>query len=411
MSGRPRLLFVSPRFLFPADQGGKIRTTQILRGMKGGRFEIVLASPATPDEAAQHRSDLETVCDRFVTWPGPRRLPLSKITRLRHLFSPLPVSVISDRSTAGAETVRQALTRKADIAVFDFLHSFALAPEEIGVPAVMFTHNVEAEIFHRHAEVAGHPLKRAVWRQQYRKMRAYEEASLKRFDTVVTVSQRDAGAFLAVPGMGRVETIPTGVDLEFFRYQPPSEDDHVVFTGAMDWQANIDGIEFFMDEVWPRVAEQRPRTRVTIVGRNPGAALVERARRRALPFQFTGFVDDIRPHVRNASAYIIPLRVGGGTRIKAFEAMAMGIPVVSTGLGVEGLPVTAGEHYLHADQAPQFAAALINLLEDADRRSALSHQARSYVEQNFSSGVAAQRFEEICWHTLRGASGSIGDPE
>ena len=110
-----------------------------------------------------------------------------------------------------------------------------------------------------------------------------------------------------------------------------------------------------MDAIWPQVAAQRPQARVTIVGRNPDPALTERARRRSLPFTFTGFVDDIRPHVQAAGAYIIPLRVGGGTRIKAFEAMAMGLPVVSTGLGVEGLPITADEHYLQADTAEESA--------------------------------------------------------
>ena len=400
MNRRPSLLFVSPRFLFPADQGGKIRTTQILRGMKGGRFEIVLASPEAHGERERHQRDLEAICDRFVSWPAPAAFPFAKVTRLRHLLSPLPVSVISDRSVTGVRAVREALTQAVDMVVFDFLHSLVLAPEQIDVPAVMFTHNVEAEIFRRHANLATNPLKRAVWNQQYRKMRTYEETGLKRFDTVVAVSERDADTFGAVPGMGSVETIPTGVDLDFFRQQLPTDQDHVVFTGAMDWQANVDGIDFFMDEVWPKVADKRPQARVTIVGRNPEGALVDRARRRKLPFRFTGFVDDIRPHVSNASAYIIPLRVGGGTRIKAFEAMAMGIPVVSTGLGVEGLPVTPGKHYLRADSAPDFAQALVRLLENAELRNTLSHQARTYVEQNFSSQAVAQRFEDICWRTL-----------
>ena len=404
MKERPRLLFVSPRFLFPADQGGKIRTTQILRGMKGGRFEIVLASPQEADEAERHRADLDAVCDRFLSWPARPQGPLHKAARLRHLLSELPVSVISDHSKAGSDLVREALAQDADIAVFDFLHAMVLAPETIERPSVIFTHNVEAEIFRRHAEVAVNPVKRAVWSQQHRKMLSYEAASLRRFDTVVAVSERDAAAFSALGEIGRVETIPTGVDLEFFPHQPPGDADHVVFTGAMDWQANIDGIAFFMDEIWPRVAERRPAARVTVVGRNPDAGLVERARRRKLPFHFTGFVDDIRPHVAHAAAYIIPLRVGGGTRIKAYEAMAMGIPVVSTGLGVEGLPVKPGEHYLHADSAPDFAEALIRLLEDAELRNTLSRQARVYVEQNFSSQAVAACFEDICWHTLRGGA-------
>lgn len=404
MSERPRLLFVSPRFLFPADQGGKIRTTQILRGMKNGRFELVLASPASDEASRRYESELASICDRFISWPELPRGPLHHLTRFRHLFSPLPIPVISDYSWPGAQAIRRALADSADVVVFDFLHAMVLAPEQLPCPSVMFTHNVEAEIFRRHAEVARNPLKRAVWQQQYRKMQAYEEASLRRFDTVVAVSERDAQSFSTIEGIHQVETIPTGVDLDYFPYTAPGDNDRIVFTGAMDWQANIDGIEFFMEQVWPQVAARRPGARVTIVGRNPAPVLVERARRQNLPFEFTGFVDDIRDHVKGAAAYIIPLRVGGGTRIKAFEAMAMGIPVVSTALGVEGLPVKDEEHYLRADSATDFAEALVRLLADSALRETLSRQARDYVEDRFSSQAVADRFEDICWHTFKAGS-------
>ena len=403
MSQRPRLLFVSPRFLFPADQGGKIRTTQILRGLKGGRFEILLASPVAGDEAQRYRPELEGICDTLIEWPATPRSPLHALTRLRHLPASEPVSVISDASPAGASVIRDALGQ-ADLVVFDFLHAMMLAPEHIRRPSLLFTHNVEAEIFRRHAEVARNPLKRLIWQQQYRKMQAYEAQSLKRVDTVIAVSERDAKTFAALAGVPPVETIPTGVDLAFFPVQQPGDDDHIVFTGAMDWQANIDGISFFMEDIWPRVAAQRPLARVTIVGRNPAPGLIERARRLHLPFRFTGFVDDIRPEVAGAAAYIIPLRVGGGTRIKAFEAMAMGIPVVSTALGVEGLPVTPDEHYLRADSGAEFADALVQLLEDQVLRRSLARAARAYVEEHFSSQAVAQRFEEICWRTLASAA-------
>ena len=402
MTPRPRLLFVSPRFLFPADQGGKIRTTQILRGMKGGRFEIILTSPVADGAARRYRTDLDAVCDRFIPWPEVAHGSLHNLTRFRHLFSALPIPVISDYSRTGAQTVRRALAQEADVVVFDFLHAMVLAPEKLDCPSVLFTHNVEAEIFRRHAEVASNPIKRAIWQQQFRKMQRYEADSVRRFDTVVAVSERDAQSFSAIPGNHQVQTIPTGVDLDYFPYASPGDEDHIVFTGAMDWQANIDGIEFFMEQVWPQVVARRPHARVTIVGRNPAPSLVERARRQNLPFEFTGFVDDIRQHVQGAAAYIIPLRVGGGTRIKAFEAMAMGLPVVSTGLGVEGLPVIPDEHYLLADNATDFAEALVRLLEDLSLRNRLSRQARDYVEARFSSQAVADCFEGICWHTLDG---------
>jgi glycosyltransferase involved in cell wall biosynthesis len=200
------------------------------------------------------------------------------------------------------------------------------------------------------------------------------------------------------------KTIPTGVDLDFFSWQapPPVNAEHpptVVFTGTMDWAANIDGINFFLDEVWPLVQAELPEARFVIVGRNPSPALLERTR--ALRgVTCTGFVDDVRPHVRAAHAFVIPLRVGGGTRIKAFEAMAMGCPVVSTGIGIEGLEVDPDEHFLLRDAAADQAGAVLDLLRDPALRNDLSRRARHCVEDRFGHRVAARVFEQICLGAL-----------
>src|SRR6185369_16883583 len=193
------------------------------------------------------------------------------------------------------------------LVVVDFPHAAVLAPAPFPCASVLFTHNVEAEIFRRHAETARDPLRRAVWRSQAAKMARYERALLGRFDAVVAVAERDREHFGRAYGANNVSVIPTGVDLDYFAYSPtpalePAEPASVVFTGSMDWMANIDGIEYFMEQVWPAVA---------------------RAASRGLNWEFTGFVDDVRPYVRRSHAYVIPLRVGGGTRIKVYEAMAL----------------------------------------------------------------------------------------
>ena len=174
MSGRPRLLFVSPRYLFPADSGGKIRTTSVLRGMKGGSFEITLASPLPVDAGTRDPSELNDVCDRFAGWPAAVRSGFFRWTRLRYLASKLPVAVATDASEAGRRAVAGEIGRGADIVVVDFPHAAVLAPPPYPCPSVMFTHNVEAEIFHRHAQIAQNPLKRAIWRNQAGKMERYK---------------------------------------------------------------------------------------------------------------------------------------------------------------------------------------------------------------------------------------------
>ena len=399
-SGRPRLLFVSPRFLFPMDQGGKIRSGNTLIGMKGGAFEIVLASPA-PADAARYASDIAAACDRFVSWP--EEAP-SKIKRALALGSALPVAAATDRSAAGSACVAAALAEKPDVVVVDFPHAGVLVPDRIDAASVMFTHNVEAEIFERHAARAS-GIWRLVWADQSRKMRRFEAETLRRFDSVIAVSDRDAAALEKRYTLPVVEAIDTGVDLDFFAANPPgpapaSDGGTLVFTATMSWPANVEGIHYLLDEVWPILLRARPGMKATIIGRNPPASLSDKIKERGLNVTLTGFVDDIRPHVAAADVYVIPLWVGSGTRIKAFEAMAMGRPVVSTSLEVEGLDVTHDEHFLRADNTEDFAGSILSLLNDRPRGTRIAAAARALMEEKFSWSVVAKQFEAICLRAL-----------
>lgn len=393
MSNKPTLLFVSPRFLFPTDEGGKIRTANILRQMKGGTFRIVVASPMPPD-VALFQGDIDGVCDEFLGWLAP---PHSQVRRVLALLDHRPVSVATDDTRQGRMAVAQALEAEPDLVLVDFPHAAVLTPSVFRVPSVCFTHNVEAEIYERHTRVATGVM-RLLWPGQARKMKRFEGATLRRFDRVIAVSRRDAKALVSRFGLSAVDPIDTGVDLEYFRPTPaPSGSGLVVFTGVMDSSANIDGVRFLIQEVWPILSQMRPGVRACIIGRNPPESL-----RAAAPpgFEFTGTVDDIRPHFAAGDLAVIPLNVGSGTRIKAFEAMAMGRPVVSTTIGVEGLDVVDGEHLLIADTAAAFAAAIDRLLAEPALRASLAVKARILVEERFSWAQVARQFEAICLRTL-----------
>jgi polysaccharide biosynthesis protein PslH len=396
---RRRLAFVSPVFLLPADTGGRIRTRNVLRGLRGGAFEVTLASPATGAQQVQHGDELRMLCDHFVPWRPAAERP--RWLRAFDLLGELPVNVVPDARGGGRAAVQHLLRDgQFDVVVFDFVHTAVLVPQPCPAPAVCFTHNVEAEIFARHSRTAGHAPMRRVWASQAAKMRRYEAASLRCFERVIAVSERDARHFADDYALPRVEVIPTAVDLEFFAWQMPpavgsAHPPTVAFTGSMDWAANVDGVQHFLDVVWPRVVARRPDARFVVVGRNPPPALVKAAR--TLPgVHFPGFVDDVRPHVRAAHAFAIPLRVGGGTRIKAFEAMAMGIPVVSTAIGIEGLDVRPDEHFLLRETGAEQAEALLALFDDAMLRERLSRAARERVESHFGHLAVARVFEQIC---------------
>ncbi|MDR3437876.1 glycosyltransferase [Telmatospirillum sp.] len=414
MTGRPRLLFVSPQFLFPTDAGGKIRTTNILRGMKGGEFEITLVSPATQAQLTTFAAELAGVCDHFVSWPLHPRGRLFFVQRLLSLVSDLPASVSADRSRDGTRVIEGLLAQQPDVVVVDFVHATVLMPRKLAMPSIVFTHNVEAEIFKRHVNYAKNGVMRRVWQDQYRKMLAFEQASLLSFDTVIAVSERDDAFFRDEYGVRDGRVIPTAVDLDFFHYRGDDprnavkpQGGHIVFTGSMDWRANIDAIEYFMDDIWPLVSSVRPDAHVSVVGRNPPKALVAAAAQRGLPWKFTGFVDDVRPYVYDADAYVIPLRVGGGTRIKVYEAMAMGCPVLSTGIGVEGLPVEDGRHYLRADAPQAFADGLLHLLANPQEGRRLAKAAHEFVSNRFGAPQVARVFEGYCRETLDRRTSSV----
>jgi glycosyltransferase involved in cell wall biosynthesis len=397
VSASETLLFISPRFLFPVDSGGKIRTTQTLRGLKGGRFKVRLASPASAQLVQRFAGELNSVCDEFVWWPLPATGPMDKVLRLRHLTKSIPIPVATDNVPEAAACVARELQRQPSAVVFDFVHAAVLAPQAtLLTPSVLFTHNVEAEIFERHRQVAGSPLMKALWKNQHAKMHAFEAQALRRFDVVVAVSQRDASKFTADYGIAAAHVIPTGVDLEFFAFHEPQRARDIVFCGSMDWLANQDGVQFFMDQIWPRIVAEVPDARMTVVGRSPPGNLVEATRNRGWAWKFTGYVDDVRPHIEGAAVSVIPLRIGGGTRLKVFESMAMGPAVMSTAIGVEGLPVESGRNCLLADDPVEFAQKTVSLLRDAPLRLRLSRAAREYVEAHFGFRVAAQSFEQAC---------------
>lgn len=400
---KPRLAFVSPVFLFPNDAGGKIRTTNILRGLKGGAFDVTLTGVASDAQVREWAPQIEGVCDEFIAWQAAPQKP--KWRRVTDLLDSLPVNIVSDRTTGGLASVERLAARNdIDLIVFDFVHSAVLRRPKLNCPSICFTHNVEAEIFARHASHASNPLWRWIWTSQHQKMLRYERDALRRFDSVIAVSERDAAVFTKEYGITHSCPIPTGVDLDFFSFaEPPAvgptAPPTVVFTGSMDWIANIDGVHFFLREVWPLVLASQPEAKFVVVGRNPPAALQAQART-VRNVTFTGFVDDVRPYVHAAHAFIIPLLVGGGTRIKAFEAMAMGCPVVSTSIGIEGLDAQDGRDYLRRDDAASIAAAILDLFSNTALRDSLSRAARKLVEERFGFRVAAAAFERICLDTL-----------
>jgi glycosyltransferase involved in cell wall biosynthesis len=287
--------------------------------------------------------------------------------------------------------------QQVDAVVCDFLVPAVNLPDSLPCPAILFTHNVESEIWRRHVENATNQVSRRLMTTQWRRMLRFEGAALSRFDLVLAVSDADRQTFgrlypqsLTAP----VHVVQTGVDTSYFAPmdgEHRAKRAHLVFTGSMDWLPNEDGMQYFVRDILPRIRQVEPDTTLSIIGRSPTPAVRRLADDSRI--QVTGSVDDVRPHVAQGSVYVVPLRIGGGTRLKIFEAMAMGKAVVSTTIGAEGLPVTPGQHVLIADQPQQFADAVVQIIRDHEGRRRLETEARKLVVERYDWSAVASDFE------------------
>jgi glycosyltransferase involved in cell wall biosynthesis len=224
---------------------------------------------------------------------------------------------------------------------------------------------------------------------------------------VIAVSERDRAKFESEYDWKNVYPIDTAVDLDYFTPGiGPERQDRLAFVGSLDWMPNEDGVIRFVHNVWPMVRNVRPGATFAIVGRNPSAAIKRLAE--APGVEVAGSVPDVRPYLNEASVIVVPLQVGGGTRLKIFAAMAMAKAVVSTTLGAEGLPVEHGRELLIADDDALLAQSIADLFMDVERRKWLGQNAYALVRQQFDSEAIARQFEEICLNVVRqaGATGS-----
>jgi polysaccharide biosynthesis protein PslH len=392
-----RILWIKTELLHPIDKGGRIRSYHILRALSRQHhvtylcLDDGLAAADAVERAREYAQEVVVVPFR----PPPKMTVGYFADLLRNLFSPLPYAIGRYESPTLRARIRQ-LAPVSDLIVCDFLVPSVDVPADLPAPAVLFQHNVEAMIWQRHVSVPQHVLRRAYMRLQWRRMLRYEAEQCRRFAHVIAVSAMDAEVMRQY-GAASVGYVPTGVDLEYFRAQRPRPPDsrELVFVGSMDWMPNDDGIRWFASEIFSRVQERIVGARLTVVGRSPSPAVRELAARNPA-IEVTGTVADVRPYLERAAVSVVPLRIGGGTRLKIYEAMAMGIPVVSTTIGAEGLPVCHGEQLLIADSANQQVGAVCALLTDRQRAAALSFNALRHVQEHCSWDAVAQGFLAQC---------------
>jgi polysaccharide biosynthesis protein PslH len=389
-----KILWVKAGGLVPPDTGGKIRSYNILREL-ARQHSVTFFSFYAAHQPDLHPS-LNSMFNRLVC--VPLSLPQPKSSRelrdyILSLFSPTPYGIAKFCRPEVRHRLHELCKDETfDVIVCDFVYPGDVMPWNWPGPKVLFTHNVEAIIWRRHYEVATNPLWKAISWVEWRRMEAAERRYLRLSDHVLTVSDTDRDLYARFLDLQNLTTIPTGVDIDYFKPLPIDEKPNsLVFTGSMDWLPNEDAILYFVETIFPLIKQQCPDVSVEVVGRHPSRKL-HAAVEREEKIRLTGWVEDIRPYIARGAVCIVPLRIGGGTRLKIFEAMAMGKAVVSTMVGAEGLNVHPGKNVLLAATPNEFAESVISLLRDSDLRRRLGAGARTLVQENYSWGKVAEIF-------------------
>jgi glycosyltransferase involved in cell wall biosynthesis len=403
-----RILFLTPQYPYPPHKGTTLRNYNLIAGL-ASRHEIDLLSFV---EAVPAASPLDRLCRRIATTSVPQRPNWRRAVDT--VLSPWPDMGLRLWSNA----FQQQLVAWLNDGAYDVIQvegielaRYALTPSLVGTTGegwgggrrliVFDDHNAEYLLQKRiaAAEIAARGWNAgAVYSSlQWRKLRSFERRICHQADRVVCVSEADAIALRQIDPALTAHVIPNGVDTDLYKrgtVTPLDLPPHaLVFTGTMDFRPNVEAMLWFAAEVLPVIKTQVPDVQVYIVGQRPHARLDVL---RADPaITITGAVDDTRPYISAAGVYIVPLRMGGGTRLKLLEALSLQAPIVSTTLGAEGFAVTNGEQLLLADDPAAFARSIGELLADRARAQALGTAGRSFAVQHYDWRSIVPKFEEV----------------
>jgi len=395
MASSMKILWVSPFFLHPTDRGAQIRTLGILRELHK-RHEVHFAALNDPRNLeGPARSSEYSSRHIFEEHSAPGRRSLAIVPQLlKSIADPMPLAV-SRYASAGLRRKIDALIAQEhyDSIVCDFL---AAAPSFTSVAdCFLFQHNVETTIFQRHVEQSRSLRQKTFFKMQAAKMEAYERKICRSVKHVIAVSEIDAARIREMFGVDKVSSVRTGVDIDYFaRRGEVAPVGDMVFCGSMDWLPNVDAVVYFLAEILPLIRKKLPAATFTIAGRSPDPKVLK-AVEGVEGVCVTGRVEDIRPYLWGARISVVPLRIGGGTRLKIYECMAAGVPVVSTSVGAEGLHYNNGEDIALADDAAGFADACIHLLSDDAVQSSLARHARERAVRELSWEAVSREFEAI----------------
>jgi sugar transferase (PEP-CTERM/EpsH1 system associated) len=378
-----RILYFSPRECWPRDTGAKLRDYN-LASQLAGRCPVTYLGLRGPSVAPAEPPPAESGFAAHYSIARESAYTVSKL--VRGVVGPTPLTVLNYSSRRVSRVLADLLQAGAfDAVQIEGVHLSAYLPvirAAASRPVILADwHNIESEILHRYSQVNPSPLRRAYARRTANLLERAEARFLAACDVHTVTSERERERIQARDPGAEIHVIPNGVDVQYFGAQPiepGAPRTGLVFAGSMDYSANIDAVVWFVSQIWPELHRQQPALSFSIVGRDPTAEVSALA---GEGISVTGTVPDVRPYYSGALAAVVPLRIGSGTRLKILEAMAAGIPVISTKLGAEGLDLQDGTHLLIADSASEMIAAVSRLAASPELWQRLSQSGREVVSR------------------------------
>src|SRR5215831_15805744 len=389
--------------LLPADTGGKVRSFNIFSRL-AKRVSLHAVSFADPDREQTAIEEMKSIFSSYtpIAWKEAEKHSAPFYAQIMaNQFGPWPYFLSKCNRPEFRSTVMALLGRhKFDVLFCDFLHTAAPLLGSWKGPRVVFEHNVEFLLRKRRWETETNLLRRWVCKNEWRRTKRIEEAVCREFDSVLAVSEDDRATLQREFRTKNLSVIPAAVDTTYFQDtgQPP-EPGRLVFVGSMDWDPNEHGVSWFVEQIYPLIKKSVRAAKLSIVGRNPSEHTRNFAARDS-SIEVTGRVADVRPYISRAEVVVVPLRIGGGTRIKIPEAMAMAKPIVSTTIGAEGLPFKNGREICLADDPRDFASTVIELLDNPERRRSIGTAARSIVVHEHGWDRVVDRVQEVLERTV-----------
>lgn len=403
-----RVLFLAPRHPDTATTGAELRDASLARELSrlGTVVQVGFAGPSSRD-ATNHGGGSR----RSITIARERFSLMRAVAQ--SLVTPAPLSVLTLYSPRMAHALARLLgVERFDVALVHSVLMAAYVPvlrrAPYRLPIICDWHNIESEIQSRYATHASWPHWRWIAHHQARRMAAYERAAVPAFDAHFAVSDRDRDALQAVERSAKVFRVDNGIDAANYTDEQlhdaharwvscggqPLVRRRVLFVGSMDYRANVEAVSIFAKTIWPIVRAARPDLVFTVVGRAPRRAV--RALATQPGIEVTGTVDDVRPYYREALLSVVPLEIGGGSRVKILEAFAAGVPVVSSPTGAEGLDVIDGQHLLIARRRRAFAAAILDVAARGELRADLVAAGRRIVEDRYDWRSIGRTVQDAC---------------